>query len=250
MENKLDFFPADCRELYYGNTGHGYPVRGLVVKYLKDKRIDFGHTDGETLSEEQRRELKLFKALDIRSYLEIHVLEQDDYIIYMLSMHFGYELGKEPDINAYLPKFQSQYLPALERQVNLPIDVILNSDLQVLFVYDKNKACYCSFEQFNADREQKISQVHLEATVYKRGMLALGWKSQILALGDQLDRHFCRFEYYTRIAMRECMGCYDSVEQEDDETDIDYGKRRSMLESEVNDLRRRIKEFNLYPEDD
>jgi len=169
MSSKLNFFPSECRGLYRGNAGFDYINPGLVVKYLKDKRIDFGF-DTTKLNEQQQQSLNM----STKNLLEIYVLEQDDYIIYMLSMNFSHELGEEPYIKAYLPKFQSIYLPALEKQTGLTLQVELNNELQVLFVYDKSRDSYCSFEQFNAGRQHKISQLHLEATIYKRGMLSSG----------------------------------------------------------------------------
>lgn len=248
MSNKLNFFPSECRGLYRGNAGFSYINPGLVVKYLKEKRIDFGF-DTTKLNEEQSQNLGMIMRMGTRNLLEIYVLEQDDYIIYMLSMNFSHELGEEPYIKAYLPKFQSIYLPALEKQTGLTLQVEFNGELQVLFVYDKSRDSYCSFEQFNAGRQHKISQLHLEATVYNRGMLALGWKSQILAVAHRFDQHFAKDKYYSVIAMNKCMGNYDCPELEEDESDADYEKRCRQLQSERLELDDLISKFNLYSDD-
>ena len=181
------------------------------------------------------------------------MLEQDDYIIYMLGMYFGHEMGQEPYINSYLPHFQSVYLPALQKQVGIPLNVVFDSALQVLFVYDKLKDSYCNFEDFNAERlhqqQSEITQLHLMATMYKRSMSALGLKDQLLRLARQLDQQFNHpnnDNYYYDTAMGECMGTFTFEEQPDDESDSDYEERYNQAYPKRLELDGLIAKFNLY----
>lgn len=74
------------------------------------------------------------------------------------------------------------------------------------------------------------------------------WKSHILAAAEQLDRHFGLEEYYEGIAMEECVGVYNCIQQAKDESDNDFKTRREQLQCRRRQLFDRINEFDLYAE--
>lgn len=176
MDKIVDLFPVEANDFYWHSSDFDSDYENthsrLVVKYLKEGRVDFGrcdYFDCTTLSEQQQQTFNLFRRFDsfnTRNLFKIYVLEHDDYIIYMLVMSFGHTLGQYPVIMEYLSKFQTSYLTALEKQIGLPINITLDGSLQVLFVYDKLRAVYCSFEQFTATEQQGQQQQTRSDTSY------------------------------------------------------------------------------------
>lgn len=275
---EVNFFPASCQWLYHKNSQGSWFNTGLAVKYLKTQEINFGPTElFYSQTEADHKKLQQLKVDRTDNLLEIMVIEQHDYTIYLLKLRFSRGHSDFAHFEAYLSNFQADYLAQLEQQIGTKINFDTNLVLQVLFVYDRLTAGYCSFQQFNSNRQHRsqsvISNLHLEATILNHGLCIMQNKGLYISVAKKLDQLRQQFvsrsdqqsgkhtnqqvdqqapinnHCYESIAISyACYGHYDDFEQDEDETQEEFERRKVECLAERDSLLDRIKDFDLYHE--